>query len=125
MTSGRVACEVSEELSFAHLVDGIDQLPGEIFPVDRPLGNRFKTDPAPAEWIDPVSGVELIESSESILIPRKDNIELAGLGICSHSEKPGSPLGIVAGDRLVDVLADDLVALRLGVGKEFGWCWER
>jgi hypothetical protein len=120
LPASRVAGKVAQKLSFAHLVDGIDQLPGEIFPVDRPLGNRFKADPTLPEWVDPVPGIELIEPSESILIPAEDDLELARLGIFSHAEKLGSPLGVVAGDRLVDVLADDKVALPLGVGEEFG-----
>ena len=81
LASCRVAGEVAKELSLSHLIDAVDQLPGEILPVDLTLGNGLKPNPGLSKRIDPVAGVELVESAESVLVPREDNVELALLGI--------------------------------------------
>jgi hypothetical protein len=108
-TPGCIPAQIPKELSLAQLVDRVDQLPSEILPVDFPLSDCLQPNACSTEGIDPVSGVEGIEPSETILIPTKYDPELAGGGVLPHLQKPSPPLGGVAGDRLVEVLADDPV----------------
>ena len=54
-------------MSLADLVDRVDQLSGEILPVDLALSDRLKPDSGEAKRSDIVSPVDQIPASEAIL----------------------------------------------------------
>src|SRR5438128_2556855 len=87
-------------------------VPLEIVPINASVGARFKTNAQVPERLDPIAGVQHIESAETVLIPTKDHVEIAQLtGIGNHLLKAGASLRGVAADAFVLILADDGIAV--------------
>ena len=66
------------------------------------------------------SSVKRIEATKPVLVPTQNNRERAGSGLVPHVEEIETILGSVTGDRVVNVFADDLVAVGENVFLENG-----
>ena len=100
------------------LLDKIEQPAGKVVPVNSALGDRFQPDTGISERQNPIATLNGIKSSETVLIPAKDNLELTLLSILSHSQKTGSAGRIVTTDSRVCVLPQDPVTMFRGIGKQ-------
>jgi len=104
----------------AFLLDHIQEAALKVGPVDPALSNCLEPDASIPERLDPIPTLDRIESAKTILVPTKDDLEVSGLSIVSHPEKGRPTLGVVAGDRFVGILPDDLVTMLLGILDELG-----
>ena len=63
------------------------------------------------------ASLDRIETTETILVPAKDDGELAVSGVVPHSQELRPPCGIVAADRTIYVLPENRVIVLCGVGE--------
>ena len=100
---------------FPFLLDHVNQPAREVVPVDLALGDGFECHPGVTEGENPMATFDGIEPPETILVPTEHNGELALLGIFPHAKESKPASGIVAADRFVEVLPENLVAVLLSV----------
>src|SRR5690606_897050 len=72
-----------------------------------------------AQQVAIVFGLGNIAARKTVAVPDDDRFELPGLGILDHLQKPTPSVGGRAGDGVVHVLTDDLVAVFLGETDNF------
>ena len=117
-TAGHVAGQVTQVGVFALLLDQVNQPAREVVPVDLALGDGFEPHPGVTEGENPMATLDRIEPPETILVPTEHNGELALLGIFPHAKEPNAASGIVAADRFVEVLPENVVVVLLSVAEQ-------
>ena len=84
----------------------------KLFPVDQPIADRSQPNTRLTHRVDPITGLDGVEPSETVLIPTQDDIEVPAITcVVMHLLELHTLTGRVAGNSFVAIIADDPIAV--------------
>src|SRR5262249_39388534 len=95
------------------LLDGEHQPFRIIIPINFPFVDCDERDTGSAEGINPVSGIQGIEPTETILVPAQHRIEFTVAGVLTHSQERFTVFGVVPADTFVHIFTHGAEAVLL------------